>query len=383
MEGSLSLPDATTRAVTKPHGPNGLVTPGADEAVVFAGVRKRYDATQALNDTNLTVRRGEFFVMLGPSGSGKTTLLMCLAGFTAPDAGAIRVLGRDITTVEPHKRNLGVVFQNYALFPHLDVKRNVAYPLKMRGWSRERAMARVQEVLERVQLSGYQDRRPHQLSGGQQQRVAVARALAFEPDVLLMDEPLGALDRKLREQLQVELHDIQRRTGITVVYVTHDQDEAMTLADRIAIMCAGDIVQIGTAHELYGSPANSFVAAFLGQANLIGVAGQGGSDPRHVVTGDGATVPVANAAELTADVHAHALLIRPEGLAATAPDDPARHFDGEIVAVQYLGDRSFIRVRLSDQTVVLARCAETFDQGCEGARVGLRALDGQARLVRR
>lgn len=366
--------------------PMGAGVPTTDtqtkDAVVFAGVRKSYGSTPALNDTNLVIRRGEFFVLLGPSGSGKSTLLMCLAGFATPDAGEISVFGRNITHVPPHKRNLGVVFQNYALFPHLSVHRNVAYPLKMRGWSRERIGARVKEVLATVQLTGYEDRRPHQLSGGQQQRVAVARALAFEPDLLLMDEPLGALDRKLREELQNQLHDIQRRTGVTVVYVTHDQDEAMTLADRVTIMKSGDAVQIGTAHELYRSPTNAFVADFLGHANLIHLSEQRSERPGEVITRDGSFIPVTPIHDM-ASPEEHLLFVRPEALSVKSADASECHFRGEIVSVQYLGDRSFMRVRLSDGAIVLARCPQTFDQGCEGDPVGLRIDDGQARLVAR
>ncbi len=224
----------------------------------------------AVRELSLDIAAGEFVSLLGPSGSGKTTVLTMVAGFDAPSAGRIVIGGRDVTRLAPNHRNIGMVFQKYALFPHLTIRQNIAFPLKMRGKSQKAATSRrVDEMLELIQLSGYAERYPNQLSGGQQQRVAVARALAFEPPVLLMDEPLGALDKKLREAMQFEIKRLQERLGVTVVYVTHDQDEALTMSDRVAIMCNGRLMQCGTPAELYRQPSSEFVADFIGRMNFI------------------------------------------------------------------------------------------------------------------
>jgi putative spermidine/putrescine transport system ATP-binding protein len=245
-----------------------------DEAYVrFIRVEKTYDGeTLVVRDFNLDVARGEFLTLLGPSGSGKTTCLMMLAGFEAVTHGEIVLDGRPINNVPPYKREIGVVFQNYALFPHMTVSENLAFPLEMRKTSRAEIEARIGRALEMVQLSGFEHRRPAQLSGGQQQRVAVARALVFEPKLVLMDEPLGALDRQLREQMQYEIKHIHERLGVTVVYVTHDQSEALTMSDRIAVLDHGIIQQVATPQDLYERPENAFVAQFIGENNrLLGV----------------------------------------------------------------------------------------------------------------
>ena len=232
-------------------------------------VTKCYGAQRVIDDFTLDIAAGEFISLLGPSGSGKTTLLMMLAGFEAPSAGSIRLDGRKIDHLPPHSRDMGVVFQDYALFPHMTVAGNIAFPLEMRRVARADIVKAVSRVLDMVQLSPMRDRRPSQLSGGQQQRVALARALVFEPRVILMDEPLGALDKQLREQMQLEIRDLHRRLELTIVFVTHDQSEALTMSDRIAVLNAGRIEQTGTPRDIYDHPATRFVAEFIGETNLV------------------------------------------------------------------------------------------------------------------
>ena len=251
-------------------------------SVTIAGVGKSFGKVAAVRDVSLDVRAGEFLSLLGPSGSGKTTLLMMIAGFEMPDGGTIRIGARDVTQVPPNKRDVGMVFQKYALFPHMTVADNIAFPLKMRKVARAEIARRAAEALALVRLDGYGARMPAQLSGGQQQRVAVARALVFEPPVLLMDEPLGALDKKLREQMQIEIKRIQEQLGVTVVYVTHDQEEAMTMSDRVAAMNEGGLAQIGTPGDLYLRPNSAFVADFIGKMNFV-EAEYLGSDDAHAV----------------------------------------------------------------------------------------------------
>jgi putative spermidine/putrescine transport system ATP-binding protein len=234
------------------------------------GVWKAYGGQPfVVRDVTFVLEPGEFLTLLGPSGSGKTTILMLIAGFESLSRGKIRVDGRDIVGQPPERRNFGIVFQGYALFPHMSVLDNVAFPLRMKGIAARERARRAGEMLEKVGLDGLGSRRPHELSGGQQQRVALARALVFEPDALLLDEPLGALDRKLREQLQIEIKEIQRRVGVSVLLVTHDQDEAMMMSDRIAVMADGKIIQIGSPADVYLHPATPFVAGFLGETNLL------------------------------------------------------------------------------------------------------------------
>ena len=232
-------------------------------------VTKTYGGFHAVDDVTLDVPRGEFLTLLGPSGSGKTTILMMIAGFTRPTSGEILVDGRPITALAPERRNFGVVFQGYALFPHMTVAENIAYPLSVRGMARAEIATRVKRAMAQVRLYGLADRRPKQLSGGQQQRVAIARALVFDPDILLFDEPLGALDKKLRGEVQVELKSLHDRLGSTFVYVTHDQDEALSMSDRVVIANDGRIVQAGAPRELYERPATRFVADFLGKSNFL------------------------------------------------------------------------------------------------------------------
>jgi putative spermidine/putrescine transport system ATP-binding protein len=243
--------------------------PVTDTMVELDGIAKAYGGTQALHPTRLSVRRGEFLTLLGPSGSGKTTLLNIIAGMISPSTGRILIDGRDVTSVPPAKRGIGMVFQNYALMPHMTVFRNVAFPLEVRGVSRDEIRRRVGEVLALVRLPHVADRKPKELSGGQQQRVSIARCMVYNPSLILMDEPLGALDKSLREKMQLEIKRLHAQSGITMIYVTHDQDEALNMSDRIMLMNAGAIEQIGTPEEMYAAPVSRFAAGFLGHSTLI------------------------------------------------------------------------------------------------------------------
>jgi len=246
-------------------------TPGG-QALAVERLSKRYGPVLALDEVSFEVQPGEFLALLGPSGSGKSTMLMSIAGFEQPDSGRILIGGRSVMHLPAHRREIGMVFQRYALFPHLSVAENVAYPLRRRGTAMAEITSRVRETLALVQLDGYGARRIDQLSGGQQQRVAMARALIFRPQVLLMDEPLSALDKKLRQQMQLELKLLQRDVGATVILVTHDQEEALSMADRVALIDAGRLRQIGSPEDLYRRPADAFVADFIGQTNFLPVA---------------------------------------------------------------------------------------------------------------
>jgi putative spermidine/putrescine transport system ATP-binding protein/spermidine/putrescine transport system ATP-binding protein len=250
----------------------GALVPSADADSAFVrieGVSKSFGDVLALQDASLQIHRGEILTLLGPSGGGKTTLLNLVAGFLGPDSGSIHIDGRPVTNVPPYKREIGVLFQNYALFPHMNVASNVGYGLKMRGTAKAAMQRRIAEVLALVRLTGYESRKPRQLSGGQQQRVALARALAVLPKVLLLDEPFSALDKNLRASMQLELKDIQRKLGVTTIFVTHDQSEALSLSDRIAVLSEGRICQVGTPDAIYRRPADRFVAAFVGDVNVF------------------------------------------------------------------------------------------------------------------
>ena len=256
----------------------------SEPLVRFSGVQKTYDGEQlVVRQLDLDIQRGEFLSLLGPSGSGKTTTLMMLAGFESPTAGDILLDGRQITGTPPHKRNFGMVFQNYALFPHLTVGENVAYPLTVRKVPKGEQAERVKKALDMVRLSGMADRLPARLSGGQQQRVALARALVFNPQLVLMDEPLGALDKQLREHMQIELKELHRQLGVTFVYVTHDQGEALTMSDRVAVFNEGVIQQLDSVESLYETPSNRFVAGFVGDNTVL-------TGTLHDTSGGGAAI---------------------------------------------------------------------------------------------
>jgi spermidine/putrescine ABC transporter ATP-binding subunit len=307
---------------------------------------KSYGGPPAVDRVSLEIAEGEFVSLLGASGSGKTTTLMMVAGFTRPDHGEIVLDGTSITALPPERRGIGVVFQNYALFPHMTAARNVAFPLKMRGVAAAAIARRVEDALARVGLAGLGARLPAQLSGGQQQRVALARALVFEPGLLLMDEPLGALDRALREVMKTEIRRLHRDLGITVVYVTHDQDEALTLSDRIVLMDRGRIVQVGRPDDLYERPSNTFVAGFIGEGTLIAgtvVATDGGGLALAPAAG-GQVLPARAGAMRPGD--AAKLLLRPE---KTLVFDPVRNEAGlpaRIQDVVYVGESSRLTIRL-------------------------------------
>jgi len=320
-------------------------------AIDIAGVSRLFGETTALAGVDLTIRDGEFFSLLGPSGCGKTTLLNIVAGFLAPTTGSVRIGGRDITALPPYKRDIGMVFQNYALFPHLSVADNVAYGLSVRKRPAAESRQRVEEVLNLVKLNHLADRMPHQLSGGQQQRVAIARALAVEPQVLLLDEPLSNLDAKLRKEMQSELRSLQRRVGITTVLVTHDQEEALSLSDRIGILGAGHLQQIGSPLELYRRPANRFVAEFVGQANLLDATPSADGTAYEVATHQVAT-GAALRLHTGASVRSRALLmLRPERIrvertgaqaaAESAPNGPGQHAGQPNRAYGILRDASY------------------------------------------
>ncbi len=310
-------------------------------------MQKSYDGeTLVVKNLNLDIARGEFLTMLGPSGSGKTTCLLMLAGFEPATHGEITLNGVSINNVAPHKRGIGMVFQNYALFPHMTVAENLAFPLQVRRMGRSEIDEKVKRVLGMVQLDEFGARRPAQLSGGQQQRVAVARALVFDPDLVLMDEPLGALDKQLREQMQYEIKHIHENVGVTVTYVTHDQSEALTMSNRIAVFNEGIIQQLATPDELYEKPQNSFVARFIGENNtLLGVVRE--------VDGAGCTVEVdgggsvrAMAVNVDGVGTRTALSLRPERVTVNPPPGSCPNvFDGRVEELIYLGDH--IRTRAS------------------------------------
>lgn len=311
----------------------------AGAAVRLEGLTKIYGELKAVDDVSLEVAPGEFVTLLGSSGSGKTTTLMIVAGFILPDAGDVWIDQGSITQLPPERRGLGVVFQSYALFPHLDVKENIAFPLRMRRVSQDEIDRRVSRVLDLVELGTFRDRKIGQLSGGQQQRVALARALVFEPPVLLMDEPLGALDRKLREQLQTELKRIQRDLGVTVIYVTHDQDEALSLSDRIAIMAEGKILQLGTPDDVYEAPQSTYVADFLGESNFIeGQVSDMGGSPGLLTKADHKSQTLAASHTTVPSGTAAIGIVRPEAirLGADAQGLPNR-IDGKIELREFLG----------------------------------------------
>lgn len=284
-----------------------------DVYVEFDNVGKSYDGkTLAVDGLDLKIKKGEFITLLGPSGSGKSTTLMMLAGFEAPTKGIIRYQGNELASIPSYKRNFGMVFQNYALFPHMSVLDNVAFPLELRKFSKKEAADLARKALDKVKLGAFYDRRPSQLSGGQQQRVALARALVFEPGIVLLDEPLGALDKKLREEMQVELKHLHEELGVTFVFVTHDQDEALTMSDRVAVFNDGKIQQIADPGKIYEEPDNSFVATFLGETNMLaGHVEKVIGDRVSVRFGDGSIINAANVSNLSSGEQTQ-VSIRPE-----------------------------------------------------------------------
>ncbi|MEE4189721.1 MAG: ABC transporter ATP-binding protein, partial [Roseobacter sp.] len=317
--------------------------------ITVRNVTKTYGAVHALDDVSLAVKSGEFLTLLGPSGSGKTTLLMVLAGFTRPDGGSLKFGEDEVIRKPPHLRDVGMVFQNYALFPHMTVAGNVGYPLRLRKTPKAEIDERVEQALETVQLGGYGPRRITQLSGGQKQRVAVARSIVFEPRILLMDEPLSALDKKLRDQMQIELRDLHEKLGMTTVYVTHDQREALTMSDRIAVVNHGRIMQLGTPQEIYDAPANRFVADFIGDSTFLPVTQKNGE-----ISFAGTALKHAGSPSRTERL---LLMIRPERLQLAPTDfkDTANLFEATVSNVVYQGDSYVMYAHLPDGTEVSLR----------------------------
>ena len=320
---------------------------GTDTLVRFIEVQKSYDGeTLVVKNLNLDVARGEFLTMLGPSGSGKTTCLMMLAGFEPATHGEITLDGVPINHVPPHKRDIGMVFQNYALFPHMTVAENLAFPLQVRKIKKPEIESRVNQALDMVQLGGFGGRRPAQLSGGQQQRVAVARALVFDPALVLMDEPLGALDKQLREQMQYEIKHIHENLGVTVVYVTHDQSEALTMSNRVAVFNDGVIQQLASPDDLYERPENAFVAQFIGENNTLnGTVREIDGDICTVELDDGAMVEALKV-NVNAVGDRSQMSLRPERVEVDPPEGKYPNvFEGKVEELIYLGDH--IRTRAS------------------------------------
>lgn len=305
---------------------------------------KQYGDVIAVDRVSLSVEKGEFITLLGPSGSGKTTILRMIAGFTSPSNGHIRIDGEPIEMKPPHKRNLGMVFQDYSLFPHMNIYQNVAFGLRMRKVSREEQEYRVADALETVQLTGYEKRRPDQLSGGQRQRVALARAIVIEPLVLLLDEPLGALDRKLREEMQVELRRIHDVLTVTTIFVTHDQDEALAMSDRVAILNEGQLHQVGTPYEVYERPATTFVADFLGKANLLWVSVLSSDSDQIEAKLSGGPVISIPAKEGVKTGDEIQILVRPEQVVCCRDLDPvpANYFLCKVERVIYHGSGAYV-----------------------------------------
>ncbi|MFN7223016.1 MAG: ABC transporter ATP-binding protein [Paracoccaceae bacterium] len=329
-------------------------------------------AVRALDDVSVEISTGEFFTLLGPSGCGKTTLLRLIAGFEMPTAGTILIDGADVTEMPPNRRPVNTVFQSYALFPHLTVAENVGFGLKMQGRPKAEVAATAERMLALVKLEALAGRKTSQLSGGQQQRVALARALAPQPKVLLLDEPLSALDLKLRKEMQVELKRLQTETGITFVFVTHDQEEALTMSDRIAVMSAGKIQQIGTPRDIYTRPVNRFVADFIGESNFLPV------------------TPVAGGARLgtgeviTVDGEGAVLIVRPEHL-RLGPAGGVGGLPARVASVVYFGTDVHVNLTLADGTAVIARVPSPVDDSpgyAVGQDVSVSFQPGAARLIR-
>ena len=348
---------------------------------------KSFGTAPAVDDVSLDVPAGAFVSLLGPSGSGKTTTLNLIAGFLAPDKGDILIDERSVADVPPHKRNIGMVFQSYSLFPHMTVAENVAFPLRMRAkLTRERARERITEMLALVQLGQLGERYPRQLSGGQQQRVAMARALVSRPRLLLMDEPLGALDKKLREQMQAEIKHIHRSVGTTVVYVTHDQSEALTMSDLVVVMHRARIAQIGTPRALYEAPASAFVADFLGDSNLIpATIIEAGGDGFAVKIGNGAVVRGVSARFSPSNGERVFVLIRPEDMTVQATGalqtDERQQLNGIVTEHTYHGDVFKLNVAVGDDILKIKVPREQGGNFDVGRKVSLSWAAGAARLL--
>lgn len=318
-----------------------MSSPSNDSFLSLKSLHKAYNGAVAIDHVSLDIRRGEFMTFLGPSGSGKSTTLYITAGFENPTEGQVLLEGRDLLGVGPSQRNIGMVFQRYTLFPHLSVAENVAFPLRVRKWAEADIQKRVQSMLKLVHLHDFGHRKPAALSGGQQQRVAIARALAYDPPILLMDEPLSALDKKLREELQMELRRIHQETGVTILYVTHDQEEALRLSDRIAVFNKGRIEQVGSGPELYERPQTRFVAGFIGNSNFVSVQMERASGGSPVIRlPDGSAIACGHIGTSSVDASKGQLMVRPDGLRleSTTAATSARTTEVTVIDRSYLGD---------------------------------------------
>lgn len=363
-----------------------MTTAATDDGfVVFDRVQKSYDGeTLVVKDLNLSIGKGEFLTMLGPSGSGKTTCLMMLAGFETATNGEIRLDGRNINMVPPHKRGIGMVFQNYALFPHMTVGENLSFPLEVRGMGKSEREAKIARALDMVQMGAFANRRPAQLSGGQQQRIALARALVFDPALVLMDEPLGALDKQLREHMQFEIKHLHESLGITVVYVTHDQGEALTMSDRVAVFNDGRIQQLAPPDELYERPQNSFVAQFIGENNKLPGTIEEIHEGRALVRLANGELIDATPVNIQTRGQQTLVSIRPERVEFKPEMMPpgAHTIDAEVLEVIYMGDilRARLRVAGSDDFVMKMRntLGQTRLSGGTRIRIGWHPQDARA-----
>jgi spermidine/putrescine transport system ATP-binding protein len=349
---------------------------------IFQGSRP--DQVRALDNVSVTIRENEFFTLLGPSGCGKTTLLRLIAGFDFPTEGAILLYGEDIAPLPPFKRPVNTVFQNYALFPHMTVAQNVGFGLQMLGKPKAEVEARVTEMLELVRMAELKDRRTNQISGGQQQRVALARALAPSPKVLLLDEPLSALDFKLRKDMQIELKRLQHETGITFIFVTHDQEEALTMSDRIAVMSKGKILQVGAPREIYDRPAERFVANFIGDTNFLeGEVVSAKNGKANVKLASGATIAAGLPAGLSRSGRV-TVVVRPEH-ADVVEASAKTPLKGTLENVVYFGTDTHYHVKLQDGSVFIVRQQNSHGEGKDyaaGKKVGVALEDGAAQVLR-
>jgi putative spermidine/putrescine transport system ATP-binding protein len=349
---------------------SGAPSAGVEHAVRLEGVSKRYGASTVLHSVDLTVRRGEFLTLLGPSGSGKSTILNMISGATPPTTGRVFLDGEDVTAKPPRERGLGMVFQNYALMPHMTVFENVAFPLKIRKERADEIQRRVTATLEKVGLAGFANRKPRELSGGQQQRVSIARCLVYSPSIILMDEPLGALDKKLRDQLQGEIKSLHRDIGTTLIYVTHDQEEALNLSDTICLMNHGRVEQLGSPADLYFAPANRFVADFVGESNIL--AGT-------LVEGDTFRTSAGTLLRVT---HRRAtsgtqveVLVRPENVRILGPDEAATDdnvLDATVAQLSFVGGRTRVEAMVGSERILATRISARDDAAVRpGERVRL------------
>jgi len=353
----------------------------SDYMIEFVNVSKRYSDIVANDHVDLKIKRGELMTLLGPSGCGKTTALRCLTGHNHPDEGRIFIDGQDVTDLPTYKRNLGMVFQNFALFPHMTAAENVEFPLRIRGLSASERREKVMEALKLVRLEDYGSHFPRQLSGGQQQRIGLARALVYRPSVLLLDEPLSNLDAKLREEMRFEIKDLQVRLGITAVYVTHDQEEALALSDRVAIMNKGRIEQVGTPEEIYESPGSQFVADFIGLSNFLEGTVTAVEDETTYLTVDGLPLCVATTAETRLGQRVLAF-VRPNEVELGAPGAMSgpNVLTGMVEKMTYLGDKVDYRLRLGDRLSLRVQSGGTV-RFKPGEQVAVRLPMGRCRVI--